>query len=173
MADLITFFNEGGTLEILTQKFQSDEQPIGDQFPTIVYSAAWVEINQYKMSLRFPEVLFIDATCKTNVPGRPLVYVCLQDNEKKSGRRSSSGDWGGLFFLNFSMEAVIGLHCLFLFLFLGHCLVPCPSSGHCPVYLRIALEGLCRQSPSKPALHLLRDCLWFVLGLFVPSKPVL
>ena len=45
----------------------------------ILLGAAWVDEDGYQQFLRFPEVLFIDATHKTNNEDRPLLQISGQD----------------------------------------------------------------------------------------------
>jgi len=47
----------------------------------VMLSAAWMLDADYRQFLRNPEVLFIDATHKSNNEGRPLLLICGRDCE--------------------------------------------------------------------------------------------
>ena len=50
----------------------------------ILLGAAWVDDANYQQFLRFPEVLFIDSTHKTNNEARPLLLLCGRDQNGKA-----------------------------------------------------------------------------------------
>ena len=45
----------------------------------ILLGAGWVDKEAHSQFLRFPEVLFIDSTHKTNNEARPLLMICGRD----------------------------------------------------------------------------------------------
>ena len=50
----------------------------------VLLGAAWVDEDSRRQFLRFPEVLFIDSTHKTNNEGRPLLQVCGRDSRGRA-----------------------------------------------------------------------------------------
>ena len=56
----------------------------GDGVGLLPRIIAFVSVDQFKMALRFPENIYIDATCKTNSSNRPFIYVLLADSENKT-----------------------------------------------------------------------------------------
>ncbi|CAJ1964434.1 unnamed protein product [Cylindrotheca closterium] len=50
----------------------------------VMLGAAWMDENNYRQFLCYPEVLFIDATHKTNNEGRPLLLICGRDSAGKA-----------------------------------------------------------------------------------------
>ncbi len=50
----------------------------------VMVGASWMDQAAYRLFLRFPEVLFIDSTHKTNNEGRPLLQICAKDSDAKA-----------------------------------------------------------------------------------------
>ena len=50
----------------------------------VLLGAAWVDDASYQQFLRYPEVLFIDSTHKTNNEARPLLLICGRDQNGKA-----------------------------------------------------------------------------------------
>ena len=50
----------------------------------VLLGAAWIDMEAYRLFLRFPEILFVDSTHKTNNEGRPLLLMCGRDQNGKA-----------------------------------------------------------------------------------------